>query len=111
MSGGIAYVFDEDGLFEQTRCNKAGVDLEPIFDDQDIVTLRSLIQKHVDYTGSPRGKWFLENWTETLPRFVKVFPHEYKRVLGIARSAETVKIAPQLARLEKSVRAAQGGAR
>ncbi len=111
MSGGIAYVFDEDGSFEQTQCNKAGVDLEPIFDEQDIITLRGLIQKQVDYTASPRGKWFLENWTQMLPKFVKVFPHEYKRVLGVAKAAEQVKIAPQFAQLEKSITAMQGGTR
>ena len=39
-------------------------------------------------TGSPRGKWILENWERMLPKFVKVFPHEYKRVLGIPRGAQ-----------------------
>jgi glutamate synthase domain-containing protein 3 len=42
----------------------------------------------VELTGSRRGQWILENWAEMLPRFVKVFPHEYKRVLGISRSRE-----------------------
>jgi glutamate synthase domain-containing protein 3 len=44
-----------------------------------------LIARHVEATGSPRGKWILENWTQMLPKFIKVFPHEYKRVLGISR--------------------------
>ena len=50
-------------------------------------TLRSLIARHVEATGSPRGRWILENFDELLPRFVKVFPHEYKRVLGVPRSS------------------------
>jgi glutamate synthase domain-containing protein 3 len=108
MSGGIAYVFDEGGVFAETRCNRAGVDLEPIFDEEDIKVLRNLIQRHVDYTGSPRGQWILENWAEMLPKFVKVFPHEFKRVLGVPRT-ESMKIAPQLAASQKSLSALQGG--
>ncbi len=92
MSGGIAYVFDETGEFSKILCNKEGVDLDPIFETADIQSLRSLITKHVDYTGSPRGKWILENFSEMLPKFVKVFPHEYKRVLGVARSTPKVDV-------------------
>jgi len=88
MSGGIAYVLDEDGSFSATHCNKAGVDLDPVFEASDVGLLESLIRKHVEYTGSPRGEWILENWAEMLPKFVKVFPHEFKRVLGISRAAE-----------------------
>jgi glutamate synthase (NADPH/NADH) large chain len=61
------------------------VDLEEVVEAQDERLLRGLIAKHVEATGSPRGKWILENWAQMLPKFVKVFPHEYKRVLGIAR--------------------------
>ena len=50
--------------------------------------VRNLIERHVEYTGSPRAKWILENWSEMLPKFVKVFPHEYKRVLGVPRTQE-----------------------
>lgn len=85
MSGGIAYVLDEKGDFAEKRCNLAGVDLEPVLERADIDALRSLIEKHFEHTGSPRAKWILENWDGMLPKFVKVFPHEYKRVLGIPR--------------------------
>ena len=54
--------------------------------------VRNLIERHVEYTGSPRAQWILENWSEMLPKFVKVFPHEYKRVLGVPRTQEAVKI-------------------
>ncbi|HUA18493.1 MAG TPA: glutamate synthase large subunit [Bryobacteraceae bacterium] len=85
MTGGIAFVLDETGEFSGVLCNKASVDLEPVTDPADMNALQNLIVKHVEATGSPRGKWILENWGAMLPKFVKVFPHEYKRVLGIPR--------------------------
>ena len=87
MSGGIAFVLDEKGDFAEKRCNLAAVDLEPVMEKADVDALRSLIEKHFEHTGSPRAKWILENWSTMLPKFVKVFPHEYKRVLGIPRKA------------------------
>jgi len=84
MSGGVAYVLDEEGDFAAKRCNTAGVDLEPV-PAEDIDLLFNTINSHADATGSVRGKWVLENWENMLPKFVKVFPHEYKRVLGITR--------------------------
>jgi glutamate synthase domain-containing protein 2/glutamate synthase domain-containing protein 3 len=88
MSGGIAYVLDERGDFAVKRCNLAGVDLEPVASAANIQWLYSTIQKHGDSTDSPRARWVLDNWDEMLPRFVKVFPHEYKRVLGVPRAAK-----------------------
>jgi glutamate synthase domain-containing protein 2/glutamate synthase domain-containing protein 1/glutamate synthase domain-containing protein 3 len=88
MSGGIAYVLDEKGDFAEKRCNTAAVDLEPLATDEEVQQLYALIADHVAATGSPRGKWILEKWTEMLPRFVRVFPHEYKRVLGVPRLSE-----------------------
>jgi glutamate synthase domain-containing protein 3 len=84
MSGGVAYVLDEEGDFAEKYCNTAAVDLELVV-NSDGDELYALISKHVATTGSPRAKWILENWREMLPCFVKVFPHEYKRVLGIPR--------------------------
>ena len=86
MSGGIAYVYDDQGDFEARRCNKASVDLEPLVEPADLDRVRSLLERHRDLTGSPRAAWILEHWTDAQPRFIKVFPHEYKRVLGVARS-------------------------
>ncbi len=85
MSGGIAYVYDEQGDFATRRCNRAGVDLEPLVAQQDVDRVRGLLERHSDLTGSPRAAWILEHWADAQPRFIKVFPHEYKRVLGIAR--------------------------
>ena len=97
MSGGIAYVFDEDGEFV-TRCNAAMVDLEPVLaeseqqaklsrdlwhlGDSDEAALKRLIADHARYTGSRRAQVILEKWSEYRPKFVKVFPKEYRRALG-----------------------------
>ncbi len=89
MTGGIAYALDESGDFGKTRCNLATVDLEPVEDQVDIQTLRYWIARHAEDTGSPRANWILETWDAMLPKFVKVFPREYKRVLR-ARGLETV---------------------
>jgi glutamate synthase (NADPH) large chain len=103
MSGGIAFVLDETGEFADTLCNKAGVDLEPVESETDINAVRNLIQRHVDYTGSPRGEWILENWAAMLPKFIKVYPHEYKRVLGVKRAPEkpAVQATPVLAEVRQ----------
>jgi glutamate synthase (ferredoxin) len=61
------------------------VDLEPVTDSADITLLHRLISRHGEFTDSPQAKWILQNWDAMLPKFVKVFPHEYKRVLGIPR--------------------------
>ena len=89
MNGGIAYVLDETGEFVKTRCNRASVDLETVDLPEDVETLRYWIARHAEETGSPRANWILDNFDQLLPKFVKVFPHEYKRVLGIKRQ-ETV---------------------
>jgi len=92
MTGGIAFVLDETGEFAGVLCNKSGVDLEPVRDKVDELTLQNLIRTHVEMTGSLRGKHILENWLQMLPKFVKVFPHEYKRVLGVPRVAAGAKV-------------------
>ncbi len=101
MSGGIAYVLDEKGDFAEKRCNRGGVDLEPVVETVDVELVRNLIERHFEYTGSPRAKWILENWSGMLPKFVKVFPHEYKRVLGIPRAADNYAPNPPPAELAR----------
>ena len=85
MSGGIAYVFDEEGDFAARRCNPASVDLEALTSDEDVIKVRELLERHRDLTGSPRAAWILEHWAAAQAQFIKVFPHEYKRVLGVPR--------------------------
>ncbi|MBX3687175.1 MAG: glutamate synthase subunit alpha, partial [Rhodocyclaceae bacterium] len=107
MSGGVAYVLDEAGDFEQ-RCNMAQVALEPVPEEiearkgsesgdeleshgrveidhlemADEYILKSLIERHVRFTESPRGREILDNWASYRGRFVKVMPNEYRRVLA-----------------------------
>jgi glutamate synthase (NADPH) large chain len=85
MSGGIAYVFDEQGDFTGQRCNLESVDLEPLLDPTDVQLVKGLVTRHWELTGSQRAKWILHNWHESSVRFIKVFPHEFKRVLGVSR--------------------------
>lgn len=80
MSGGIAYVLDESGNFDY-YCNKGLVELGPVEDRSDIKELQSYINKHLMYTNSERAREILVNWEEYLPKFVKVIPFEYKKVL------------------------------
>jgi glutamate synthase (ferredoxin) len=87
MTGGIAYVLDESGEFARTLCNRSAVDLEPLEQSSDILLLKDLVARHADETQSPKAKWILENFELMQSRFVKVFPHEYKRVLGIQLGA------------------------
>ncbi len=85
MTGGIAYVLDQSGEFASESCNRTDVDLESVTEQKDIDILHRLISRHAEFTGSPQAKWILKHWDATLPKFIKIFPHEYKRVLGIPR--------------------------
>lgn len=80
MSGGIAYVLDENQLFD-TRCNLEMVDIEPVTEIEDQDHLYRLIENHVKYTGSEFAANILRDWIDMLPQFVKVFPIDYKRVV------------------------------
>ena len=107
MSGGVAYVFDERRNFTEERCNLGSVDLEPVVEAQDAQIVRDLVTRHLELTGSRRAKWILENWPETLPRFIKVFPHEFKRVLGVGRSPKPYVPSQPLATLAQARASAQ----
>ena len=83
MSGGIAYVWDADGTFP-TRVNREMVELDPL-DGQDLGYLKGIIARHVEYTGSTRGRKILDRWATEASRFVKVMPTDYKRALAELR--------------------------
>jgi glutamate synthase (ferredoxin) len=83
MSGGVAYVLDEAGDFAG-RCNREMVSLDPLADTagaDEIEQVRGMIERHADYTGSRRAQEVLAAWDEWLPRFVRVMPNDYQRVL------------------------------
>lgn len=105
MSGGLAFVLDETGEFASKMCNRTSVDLEPLTEDDELLVQR-LIKKHIEYTGSSRGKMILDKWSIYGPKFVKIFPHDYKRVLGIAKSkqnGEEVKVKPAVQTVKEVV--------
>ncbi len=81
MSGGIAYVYDPDRRFDR-NCNLEMVDLELVREENDIEELKDMITLHVKYTGSKKATEILRHWDARLPYFIKVFPMEYRRVLG-----------------------------
>jgi len=85
MSGGVAYIFDEQGDFAN-RCNTQMADIEPL-DEEDRETIFQMIQKHADYTKSQKAKKVLASWQEFAPKFVKVMPRDYKRVLQAIKKA------------------------
>ena len=87
MSGGVAYVLDESGEggaagggFERV-CNKEMVQLLPLSDPDEKAEIRRLLERHVEYTGSPRAKALLDDWPTTVSRFIRVVPNDYRRVM------------------------------
>jgi glutamate synthase (ferredoxin) len=80
MSGGIAYVVDDDGLFAR-RCNREMVELESLEEEEDLEFVRSMIARHAAHTGSQRAAYLLGAWGSTASRTIKVIPRDYKRVV------------------------------
>jgi glutamate synthase (ferredoxin) len=80
MSGGIAYVLDENEDFA-TRCNQAMVQLTSVAEAEEIESIKNMVFRHAEYTGSSRATEVLLSWDQWLPKFVRVIPHDYKRVL------------------------------
>jgi glutamate synthase domain-containing protein 2/glutamate synthase domain-containing protein 1/glutamate synthase domain-containing protein 3 len=102
MSGGIAFVLDEDQLFD-TMCNLEMVDVEPVLASQDRALLRELVERHVMYTRSEHATRILRDWDEMLPRFVKVMPIDYRRALErvakeVSRETEVVGVTEEVYR-------------
>jgi glutamate synthase (NADPH) large chain len=80
MSGGIAYVYNEDGTLKDL-CNPDMVSLESPDKSEDIELIRKMLENHVRFTDSPVAKAILTDWDNELRRFVKVMPNDYRRVL------------------------------
>ena len=91
MSGGIAYVYDPEGKFP-ARCNMGLVGLETIDTQEESDEVYNYIKEHVETTGSTVGQAMLDNWDSRVGSFVKVMPHDYKRVLA-ERAAEAAEAA------------------
>ena len=79
MSGGLAYVFDQEGDF-RNHCNTDMADVVALEEAAEIADVRQMIERHLVYTGSPRANYLLGHWEEMVPRFVKVYPRDYRRM-------------------------------
>ena len=86
MSGGVAYVLDESGDFA-TRVNQQMVGIEALDEPEEIAAVKALIERHLEYTHSARARALLSDWSQTVTRFVKVLPKDYKRVLACIKRA------------------------
>ena len=95
MSGGIAFILDEDGSFNQ-RYNPEMVDLEQVVEASDIATLKGLIEEHRRLTGSSVAARVLDAWDSYLPRFVKIMPRDYQRVLAERAARGELTLEPEL---------------
>jgi len=98
MSGGIAYVLDVDGDFKR-RCNLGMVELSGLEAAEDITLVRDLVRRHVEHTGSTYAQRILDDWVGHQPRFVKVMPKDYKRVLLAEATAKREGREPTFAEL------------
>jgi glutamate synthase domain-containing protein 2/glutamate synthase domain-containing protein 1/glutamate synthase domain-containing protein 3 len=87
MSGGQAYVLDEMQLFD-TLCNLDMVELESVWQQEDVALLKDLIGRHLEWTGSRRARQILDGWADMVGRFVKVVPIDYRKALEKMRAAE-----------------------
>jgi len=99
MSGGLAYVLDENGTFAD-RCNKEMVYLETLMDEDEINELEHIVRKHADYTDSNRAWKILAKWKEVVPQFVKVYPKDFKRMRASIDSAMKLGLEKEAAELQ-----------
>ena len=99
MSGGIAYVLDEDSDLYM-KVNKAMVTLEEVTNKYDVQELKDMIQEHVAYTNSERGKQILDNFEQYLPKFKKIIPNDYKKMLSMIVQMEEKGMNTEQAQIE-----------
>jgi len=99
MSGGIAYILDEDNKL-YLNLNKELISSEEVTDKYDVLELKQMIQKHVAYTNSEKGKHILDNFSEYLPKFKKIMPHDYKKMLNQIVQMEEKGLSSEQAQIE-----------
>ena len=99
MSGGIAYVLDEDSDLYM-KVNKGMVSLEPVTNKYDVLELKEIIADHVAYTNSGKGKKILDNFLDYLPKFKKIIPHDYKRMMNTIVQMEEKGLSSEQAQIE-----------
>jgi glutamate synthase (ferredoxin) len=99
MSGGVAYVLDED-RYLYTKLNKEMVLFSEVTEKYDIIELKELIEEHTKATNSSKGKEILDNFEEYLPKFKKIIPHDYKKMMSAIASFEEKGLSNEQARIE-----------
>ena len=99
MSGGVAYVLDEHSDL-YLSLNKEMVSSEPIVSKYDVMEIKNMITDHVKYTNSEKGKEILENFSEYLPKFKKIIPHDYKKILQTISQMEGRGLSQEQAQIE-----------
>lgn len=99
MSGGIAYVLDEKRDFYK-RLNKEMVSFEEVTNKYDVLELKEMIKEHVAYTNSAKGKEILDNFGEYLPKFKKIMPHDYRRMMNTIVQMEEKGLSSEQAQIE-----------
>ncbi len=99
MSGGIAYVLDEDNDI-YTKVNKEMVSFTEITSKYDVLELKEMIKEHVAYTNSEKGKKILKNFGKYLPKFKKIIPHDYERMLKAIVQMEEKGLSAEQAQIE-----------
>ena len=99
MSGGVAYVLDEDSDL-YLRLNKEMVSSEPVVSKYDVMEIKDMITDHVAYTNSEKGKEILNNFSEYLPKFKKIIPHDYKKVMQRISELEGKGLSVEQAQIE-----------
>ncbi len=99
MSGGIAYVLDENNDL-YIRVNKEMISMSEITNKYDVIELKQMIQEHVAYTNSEKGKEILEHFGEYLPKFKKIIPYDYDRMLKMIVQMEEKGLSAEQAQIE-----------
>ena len=99
MSGGVAYVLDENNDLYR-KVNKSLVSTEELSNKYDVLELKAMIEDHVKYTNSIRGKEILNDFEEYLPKFKKIIPYDYKKMLNAIAKMEEKGLNPEQAQIE-----------
>lgn len=99
MSGGIAYVLDEDTTLYK-KVNKQLVSMESVTDKYNVLELKQIIMEHVAYTNSKKGKEVLDNFEEYLPKFKRIIPHDYKKMMNKMVQMEERGLSSEQAQIE-----------
>jgi len=110
MSGGVAYVLDGDGKFE-SRCNLSMVGLDRKVEEAELTLVKRMIERHAELTGSALASRLLSRWEDTARRFVRIMPHDYRRMLEAQAKMRAKGLPPEEAEMAAFLENARDEAR